>query len=120
MQLQLQLPKNVNEITFPKNNHRNMFSTTLPQINDDFTSALSFCDDTIDIPNSRIGKLNRCRQFSFTWNWNIHFQDDMPLGEYRVICRVFNGNEENPVAITHDSFIVVNRPNSPQINSPYA
>lgn len=73
-------------------------------------STKSYCQDTIDLINSSKGKLNGWHEFSFTWNWDIQYQDDMPLGEYRVKCMVFNENEQNPVKITEDSFEVLNRP----------
>lgn len=105
----------VNEIIFPENNGINVFSSTLPYISKDFSSAKSYCFDTIELPSSKSGQLNGWKEFSFTWAWNIPSQDNMPIGEYKVKCMVFNENKELPKKTTEDSFEVINMTDNSQI-----
>lgn len=62
------------------------FSNAMYNVNESFSSAKSYCLDTVVIQNSEKGKLNGCREFSYSWCGVVPFRDDVPLGEYTVKC----------------------------------
>ena len=100
----------VNEIT-----SNNNFPPTLPHLSDDFSSVKSYCLDTIDILNSKKGKLNGWREFGYSWSLDI--QNELPIGKYRVKCMVFNENEEKPLFVKEDSFEINNIPVNSAFNN---
>ena len=105
----------VNEIIFPQNNGLNTFTSTINHLSEDFQSAKSYCLESIPNPSSKKGVLNGWNKFSYSWNWGIYYQDDMPLGYYKVKMMVFNKDEGNPLQTRDDEFEVLNIPDT----SPY-
>ncbi len=100
----------VNEIIFPENKRMNTFTHTINYKGEDALSAKSYCLESIPEPSSKKGVLNGWKKFSYTWNWDIPFQGDMPLGDYKIKMMVFNEGEENPLQTLDDGFEVLNTP----------
>lgn len=102
----------VNEISYLNNNK---FSVTLPHMSDDFTTIRSYCLDTIDVLNSKKGKLNGWHEFSYSWALDGHLQSELPVGEFKVKCMIFNEGEDKPLFSKEDSFNVY-MPDNPQFD----
>ncbi|MDN5868141.1 MAG: hypothetical protein L0H55_12190 [Candidatus Nitrosocosmicus sp.] len=102
----------VNEITSD-----NKFPPTISNVSEDFSSIKSYCLDTIDILNSKKGKLNGWREFGYSWS--LYNQNELPIGNYKVKCMVFNENEEKPIDFKEDSFEVISN-NSETPFNPYS
>ena len=105
-----------NELSFqikfkvePKDIFKFVFKPNIPNVSADGLSVKSFCLETIDNTNDRIGNLNGNRHYKWKqWKWEI--PNDAPLGEYKVKMMVFNGGKDNPPLQVIEDEINISQP----------
>ena len=84
-----------------------LFVPETPFVSTDLEKTMSYCSETINNPNNRMGNINGNKDTGWiAWEWSI--PDNAPLGKYSVKMMIFNGGEEKPLmSPIEDEFEVV-------------